>query len=61
MRSPETYGDKFLASPGFGQADSADGKRFPYIFRWPPVLVARGCGHEVCLDDWKKAGKQPKI
>jgi branched-chain amino acid transport system substrate-binding protein len=48
-------------TPGFGRADSADGKRFPYIFPLAASYWSQGAAAvKFALDDWKKAGKQPK-
>jgi branched-chain amino acid transport system substrate-binding protein len=48
-------------TPGFGRADSADGKRFPYIFPLAASYWSQGAAAmKFVLDDWKKAGKQPK-
>jgi branched-chain amino acid transport system substrate-binding protein len=48
-------------TPGFGRADSADGKRFPYIFPLAASYWSQGAAAmKFVLDDWQKAGKQPK-
>ena len=48
-------------TPGFGRADSADGKRFPYIFPLAASYWSQGAAAmKFVLDDWQKTGKQPK-
>lgn len=51
-------------TPGFGRADAADGRRFPYIF---PIAASywsqAGASIKYILDQWKAEGKTglPKI
>ena len=48
-------------TPGFGRADSADGKRFPYIFPLAASYWSQGAAAmKFVLNDWQKTGKQPK-
>ena len=48
-------------TPGFGRADSADGKRFPYIFPLAASYWSQGAAAlKFVLDDWQKEGKQPR-
>jgi branched-chain amino acid transport system substrate-binding protein len=48
-------------TPGFGRADSADGKRFPYIFPLAASYWSQGAAAlKFVLDDWQQSGKQAK-
>jgi branched-chain amino acid transport system substrate-binding protein len=60
--SPRHMADKIPGiTPGFGRADSADGKRFPYLFPLAASYWSQGAAAmKFVLDDWQKAGKQPK-
>jgi branched-chain amino acid transport system substrate-binding protein len=60
--TPRHMADKIPGiTPGFGRADSADGKRFPYVFPLAASYWSQGAAAmKFVLDEWKKAGKQPK-
>jgi branched-chain amino acid transport system substrate-binding protein len=60
--TPRHLADKIPGiTPGFGRADSADGKRFPYIFPLAASYWSQGAAAmKYVLDDWKKAARQPK-
>lgn len=48
-------------TPGFGRADAADGKRFPYIFPIAATYWSQAGGAiKFVLDQWAKEGKQQK-
>jgi branched-chain amino acid transport system substrate-binding protein len=60
--TPRHTADKLSGiTPGFGRADSADGKRFPYIFPLAASYWSQGAAAmKFVLDQWQKGGKQPK-
>jgi branched-chain amino acid transport system substrate-binding protein len=60
--TPRHTADKIPGiTPGFGRADAADGKRFPYIFPLAASYWSQGAAAvKFVLDQSKKAGKQPK-
>jgi branched-chain amino acid transport system substrate-binding protein len=60
--TPRYNDDKISAiTPGFGRADSTDGKRFPYIFPVAASYWSQGAAAvKFVLDAWGKEGKQAK-
>jgi branched-chain amino acid transport system substrate-binding protein len=60
--TPRHTADKIPGiTPGFGRADSADGKRFPYIFPLAASYWSQGAAAmKFVLEQWQKEGKQPK-
>src|SRR5687768_13388011 len=60
--TPRHTADKIPGiTPGFGRADSADGKRFPYIFPLAASYWSQGAAAvKFVLEQWQKSGKQPK-
>jgi branched-chain amino acid transport system substrate-binding protein len=60
--TPRHTADKLSGiTPGFGRADSADGKRFPYIFPLAASYWSQGAAAmKFVLEQWQQGGKQPK-
>jgi branched-chain amino acid transport system substrate-binding protein len=60
--TPRHTSDKISGiTPGFGRADSSDGKRFPYIFPLAASYWSQGAAAmKFVLEQWQKAGKQAK-
>jgi branched-chain amino acid transport system substrate-binding protein len=60
--TPRHTADKIPGiTPGFGRADSADGKRFPYIFPLAASYWSQGAAAmKFVLEQWQKGGKAPK-
>lgn len=60
--TPRHTADKIPGiTPGFGRADSADGKRFPYIFPLAASYWSQGAAAlKFILEQWQKGGKSPK-
>jgi len=48
-------------TPGFGRADSSDGKRFPYIFPLAASYWSQGAAAlKFILEQWQQTGRQAK-